>query len=144
VFSNMPECSKFGLALESLSARLAARERTRHDLVSLENAVRTHGELLKSGEDPSEADTRFHLLLGIASRNSLLQHQVEQVMAVLGQQLWRTMKMRSLSDAEHAATYLSEHRLVLERVKAGDSDGAAEAMNAHLDSIEVHLLALVS
>jgi GntR family transcriptional regulator, transcriptional repressor for pyruvate dehydrogenase complex len=130
-------------ALESLSSRLAAGQRTRQDLAALELAINTHAQLLQDGDDPSEADIRFHLLLGVASKNSLLRHHVEEVVAVLGQQLWRTMKLQSLSDSVHATTYLREHRKVLDAVKAGDGDAAAMAMNAHLDSIEEHLLALV-
>lgn len=131
-------------ALESLSASLAAAQSTRQDITALQQALKAHEQLLKDGMDPSEADIRFHLLLGVASRNSLLQHHVEEVIEVLGQQLWRTMKLRSMSDGEHAATYLREHQRVFERVKAKDGPGAADAMNAHLDSIETHLLALVN
>ena len=110
----------------------------------MELSVKNHAQLLESGADPSEADLRFHLLLGVASKNSLLQHHVEEVVSVLDQHLWRTMKLQSLSDSAHAATYLGEHRKVLDAVKAGNGEAASTAMSAHLDSIEEHLLALVS
>jgi GntR family transcriptional repressor for pyruvate dehydrogenase complex len=130
-------------ALETVSARLAAGQHTRLDIASLELAIETHAQMLDAGQDPTEPDSRFHLLLGAASHNSLLQNHVEQVIGVLKQQMWRTMKLRSLSDGSHAATYLHEHQRVLECVKAGYGEAAAEAMNRHLDSIEADLLALV-
>lgn len=130
-------------ALESVSARLAATQRTRLDIASLELAVETHAEMLERGEDPTEPDSRFHLLLGVASHNSLLQNHVEQVIGVLKQHMWRTMKHRSLSEDSHAAAYLHEHQQVLECVRKGYGEAAAEAMNRHLDSIEAHLLALI-
>jgi GntR family transcriptional repressor for pyruvate dehydrogenase complex len=130
-------------ALETASARLAAGQRTPLDVASLELAIETHARMLEADADPTEPDSRFHLLLGVASHNSLLQNHVEQVIGVLKQQMWRTMKLRSLSESTHAATYLHEHRQVLECVKKGYGEAAAAAMNRHLDSIEADLLALV-
>jgi GntR family transcriptional regulator, transcriptional repressor for pyruvate dehydrogenase complex len=127
-------------ALEPMSARAAAKHRTRQDIASLEKALKAHASLLEKGEDPSEPDIRFHRLLGGVSRNSLLQTHIDQVLAVLDQQMWRTMKGASLSEGEHASTYLREHQEVLKYIRKGDTDGAAEAMNAHLNSVEAGLL----
>jgi GntR family transcriptional repressor for pyruvate dehydrogenase complex len=131
-------------ALEPVSARLAAEHRTPQDIALLDLAVKNHAQLLQDGQDPSEPDSRFHRLLGAVSRNSLLQNHVEQVIAVLDQQMWRSLKLRSLSESEHATAYLREHREILEYIKEGNGDAAASAMSSHLDGVEAGLLESVS
>lgn len=43
-------------------------------------------------------------------------------------------------DAEHEAQSIREHRILLERIQAGDISGAREAMQAHLERSQTNIL----
>jgi DNA-binding GntR family transcriptional regulator len=74
-----------------------------------------------------EHDRRFHRLLLEASGNGRLAEYVDGL---------RDMVLRrGVSTAHQSRTLegiVAEHRAVLDRVLAGDADGAAEAMRAHI------------
>ena len=74
-----------------------------------------------------EHDRRFHRMLLAASGNSRLAEYVDGL---------RDMVLRrGVSTAHQSRTLegiVAEHRAVLDRVLAGDADGAAEAMRAHI------------
>lgn len=74
-----------------------------------------------------EHDRRFHRVLLEASGNGRLAEYVDGL---------RDMVLRrGVSTARRSRTLagiVAEHRTVLERVEAGDADGAAESMRAHI------------
>jgi DNA-binding GntR family transcriptional regulator len=74
-----------------------------------------------------EHDRRFHLLVLQASGNLRLAEYVDGLRdMVLRRGVSTAGLSRSLDDI------VAEHREVLDRIEAGDADGAAEAMRAHL------------
>jgi DNA-binding GntR family transcriptional regulator len=74
-----------------------------------------------------EHDRGFHRVLLAASGNSRLAEYVDGLRdMVLRRGVSTARSSRSLDDI------VAEHRVVLERVEAGDADGAAEAMRAHV------------
>ncbi|WP_232660634.1 GntR family transcriptional regulator [Pseudonocardia sp. TRM90224] len=74
-----------------------------------------------------EHDRRFHRMLLSASGNTRLADFVEGLRDVVQRRGVSTAhSSRSLADI------VAEHAVVLERVEAGDADGAAAAMRAHL------------
>ncbi|HEY2204984.1 MAG TPA: GntR family transcriptional regulator [Pseudonocardia sp.] len=74
-----------------------------------------------------EHDRRFHRVLLEASGNGRLAEYVDGL---------RNMVLRQGVSTAHRSRTLTgivaEHRVVLDRVEAGDADGAAEAMRAHI------------
>jgi DNA-binding GntR family transcriptional regulator len=97
-------------------------QRLREALGSLEDfvnapSVRAHQEM----------DARFHRVILDSAGNSRLATVVDN--------LWAHQKMRGISTAgrtRNRADIYHEHRLVYERVAAGDARGAAAAMRRHL------------
>lgn len=72
-------------------------------------------------------DRRFHRALLAASGNTRLASYVDGLRdTVLRQGVSTAGSSRSLSDI------LAEHEVILERVEAGDADGAADAMRRHV------------
>jgi DNA-binding GntR family transcriptional regulator len=72
-------------------------------------------------------DRRFHRALLAASGNTRLASYVDGLRdTVLRQGVSTAGSSRSLSDI------LAEHEVILERVEAGDADGAAAAMRRHV------------
>jgi GntR family transcriptional repressor for pyruvate dehydrogenase complex len=129
-------------ALEPMCARLAAAHRTAHELAMLKAAVDQHAKQLASGRDPTKADERFHVLLSAATHNTLLDLLMKQITAVMHEQMWSTMKHKSLAKDEQAAAYLHEHESILGFIETGDTWAAAKAMDDHLGTVEAGLLAL--
>jgi DNA-binding GntR family transcriptional regulator len=123
------------LALETTVARLAAQRATDAQLADLDALVR-------AGADPiGPADVRFqgardlHARLAEATGNPALVVHLTLVNQEL--RLLRTRSGEVPARAEHA---VAEHAEIVAAVRAGDADGAAAAMDAHLRSALTHVL----
>jgi DNA-binding GntR family transcriptional regulator len=123
------------LALETTIARLAAGRATDAQLADLDALVR-------AGSDPvGHADVRFqgprdlHARLAEATGNAALIAHLTLVNQEL--RLLRTRSGEVPARAEHA---VAEHAEIVAAVRAGDADGAAAAMEAHLRSALTHVL----
>ncbi|WP_022869000.1 GntR family transcriptional regulator [Schaalia vaccimaxillae] len=123
------------LLLEPEAARLACL----NDVKGLNEAL---GEVVRQQEETlglrnsdemrafMRADQEFHRIIHQASGNRFLMSSAD----VLGGnvQRWRHFKDRIVTDA---ADSLAEHRVILEAMLSGDSQAAAQAMKAHLESL---------
>ena len=123
------------LALETTVARLAAQRATDAQRADLDALVR-------AGADPiGHADVRFqgardlHARLAEATGNTALIVHVTLVNQEL--RLLRTRSGEVPARAEHA---VAEHAAIVAAVRAGDAEGAAAAMDAHLRSALGHAL----
>ena len=118
------------LAIEVMSARLAADRRTDSDVDELRAAVAAMAGA--SSEVPfHEADIAFHQLLAKASRNSLIELMLDSLVGLMREfrELWFAGQKR------HHRTFKAvadEHQTILAAVILGDGDAAAAAMQAHL------------
>ena len=115
----------FRVAIEGAASRLAARKRTEVDLSAMAAAqVALQGATTIN--DSRHADTVFHLAVARAAGNPLLIHAVEDARAgmfdlvdLLGFEFLR-------------ASSFDAHQRILDAIRAGDSETAAEAMEHHL------------
>ena len=131
------------IALESCAAQLAAKRATGEQRERLRLLLS-----VEAGEAAADlhADERFlgdqdlHIQLAEAAHNSALTGYVASVNQEL--RLLRAHAGEVRDRAEHAA---SEHSAILEAVLAGDADGAAAAMTAHLHkALELALVIVAS
>jgi DNA-binding GntR family transcriptional regulator len=127
------------LALETTAARLAAQRATDAQRADLDALVR-------AGADPvGHADVRFlgardlHARLAEATGNPALATHLTLVNQEL--RLLRTRSGEVPARAEHA---VAEHAGIVAAVRAGDADGAAAAMDAHLRSALAHVLSAMA
>jgi GntR family transcriptional repressor for pyruvate dehydrogenase complex len=130
-------------ALEPACAALAAMHRHQRDLDQLRHAFEDHAEREAAGEDPFEPDLSFHIAIASATHNPVLQMLVERVAELMRQQSWQEFRLRQLGHAGRGQDYVQQHEAILAAVDAGNDRDASAEMNAHLDAVEVGLLAEV-
>jgi DNA-binding GntR family transcriptional regulator len=118
--------------LESHAARLAAERATKDDTAALRALV---DELDRSGPLDQPAlmalDERIHRAVYAAAHNPFLAATLEEYY-VLALRIWHLALDRA---SELEAAVLS-HRPLLAAILAGDADGAAQRMRAHVDDFE--------
>jgi GntR family transcriptional regulator, transcriptional repressor for pyruvate dehydrogenase complex len=119
-------------ALETHIVSLAATNAGRAAISAMEMAL---AAMRAAGDDvPTfhEADIHFHESLAVGAGNQMLSFLIEALEAPL-----RAGRMRSLGG--HLARggtiedVIEQHAAILERIKAKDAKGAAEAMSSHLE-----------
>jgi len=116
--------------LEVPAARLAAQRRTAEQLEALRSAV-ADDALAAAAADADELahNLRFHQLLLEASGNRLLRMVTTPVFPVLQAAFQRDA---AVAPARFWPIVAADHVAILERVEAGDGEGAAKAMLDHL------------
>ncbi len=117
------ECRIAGLAAERVDA---AGERALRENLAQQRRALTRG-------DPAaffEADEAMHALLAALAGHA----SAWQVIHAAKGQLDRVRHL-SLTSSRRSRLRMDEHREIVERVIAGDAQGAAEAMRRHLGSI---------
>ncbi|QIE42403.1 GntR family transcriptional regulator [Meridianimarinicoccus aquatilis] len=113
--------------LEGLAARLAAQHATIEEIQVLRDMVRTDADLINNPSALSRANRRFHKQIHLASHNRYLVQQLDLVhrsMALLAS--------TSLAVDGRGETALAEHSAIVEAIEARDSDGAHDALKAHI------------
>jgi len=117
--------------LESYAAREAAQTRTRQDLDALEDAHAKLQRISAEGTAPEQAlaDLHFHTLISEAAGSQLLQTIMNQVLAF-------TVSYRSnyAYPSDRAAVAITEHRGILDALRAADADRAERLMREHVAS----------
>jgi DNA-binding GntR family transcriptional regulator len=115
-------------ALEALAARLAAERMTEEELLLLAELLERMRDAARRGDahDQSQANASFHATVVRAARNATLERQ------------WRMLEPYSrtyltVSRPGIDLVHLSDrHEPVLEALRRGDAEAAAEAMHEHL------------
>jgi DNA-binding GntR family transcriptional regulator len=129
---DLARISEVRAALEPEAARLAAGRTTEADRGELDALL---GELDGDGErDDGELmalDERIHRAVYRSAHNDLLESTLEQYY-VLALRIWVIAldRQHELKDA------VQEHRALLEAIRDGDSERAAETMRAHVQNFE--------
>ncbi len=114
--------------LEPEAARLAAGRATDADRAELAALLE---ELDAGGSELMALDERIHRAVYRAAHNDLLEATLEQYY-VLALRIWSIALDRS-HELEEA---VEAHRMLLEAIRAGDGDRAADAMRAHVQDFE--------
>ena len=117
--------------LEPQIAAVAATRAGLDEVQRLADILEDQQQQLEKGESGVDADTAFHFALASATHNSALVKVVSAVEDIL-----RLSRDRSLQEPGRAKRSLVSHRQILEKVKAGDAEGARVAMEYHLTSVE--------
>ncbi len=125
--------------LETNLIKHAVERRTSEDLQELEAAlkriiasieVKDYDELLK-------ADRDFHLAIGKATTNSILEQMLTFLLDVMEQSLWPRMKKGLLAASKkHLEETRCSHQGIYEAIKERNNKKAVELMGRHFDEIE--------
>jgi GntR family transcriptional repressor for pyruvate dehydrogenase complex len=119
--------------IEVPGAALAATRRTSKQLSALTEIVERHRHQ-PDAEDWVADDLNFHVTLAEASRNSLRVRFVTELRELQSELSLTMSRIRG-----GLAAPVEEHAAVVEAVRQRDAEGAAAAMQAHLDGIRDRL-----
>lgn len=137
------------IALETTSARSAARRASRAALQALESAMQGMRETAaeyraasEAGEDVSSADRRFHDFdlqfheaLATASGNRVVAFLFEAMSNSLRESFHMSRRGQTMRGSTREDTVIA-HQAVLDAVRAGNERAAGEAMLKHLTDTE--------
>ena len=117
--------------LEPPIAALAAQRASPEEVARLQEILEDQQRQIDRGDTGVEADTAFHFALAAATHNSALIKVVSAVEDVL-----QRSRGQSLEEPGRRQRSLASHREILQRVQAGDPQGAQQAMDHHLGVVE--------
>ena len=119
-------------ALEMHIAALAANHAGRAAVSAMEMAL---AAMRAAGDDTHvfhEADIHFHESLAVGAGNQMLSFLIEALEEPLRASRMRSLKGH-LARGGTVTDVIDQHARILERIKARDAKGAAEAMGSHLE-----------
>src|SRR6516164_3748040 len=116
-------------ALEIQSATLCAKRITRAGAAAAE--MRGGGDRAAAEERFHQFDVGYHEALALASGNRMLGHLLEAMAAPLRDSFHLSLRGHELRGHTPEDT-IAAHERIFERIQAGDSRGAAQAMRSHL------------
>jgi GntR family transcriptional repressor for pyruvate dehydrogenase complex len=125
----MGELLEIRKILEVEIAALAAERADAEDIRTMREALGRMRELIHVSEGYVDADVDFHSLLAASARNGVLLQMMEPIVGLL-----KASRRVSASLPGAAQRALREHEAILDRVAAGDADGARAEMRIHIES----------
>lgn len=126
---NLPYIWEMRQALETQCARLAALRAAENDVQRMEASLRQMEAEIEDGNPGLVGDQLFHAAVAQASYNPILIELLRGVSDALA-----LTSARSLHHHGQPARSLSDHRLILEAIRAHEPSDAADAMLSHLVS----------
>ncbi len=117
--------------LEPQIAAVAAQRANGEEVARLAEILEEQQQQISAGQTGVDADTAFHFALASAAHNSALVKVVSAVEDIL-----RRSRDNSLQELGRPQRSLASHRQILDMVEAHDSEGAKQAMEYHLTSVE--------
>lgn len=126
----LPAIIEARFALEVQLARLAAERRTEDDLRALNESLEFMEAEVNSGHRGADGDERFHAALTAAGHSELLARFMAEISDLI-----RETRLQSLGQRGRSKRSLGDHRRILEAVREGDGELAAQLMSTHLSSV---------
>jgi GntR family transcriptional regulator, transcriptional repressor for pyruvate dehydrogenase complex len=120
--------------LESQIANLAARNIKPEDIEQMEKTITEMEENSQNLALCAEKDFDFHTILVKASGNVVFEIMLAPVAQLLRESRIKTLKLTGVKRA------IEGHKLILEHLKLRDGEGAAAAMQKHLEMAEEDLM----
>ena len=117
--------------LEPQIAAVAAERASADEVGRLVETLEDQERQIKDGGTGVDADTAFHFALAAATHNTALVKVVSAVEGIL-----RRSRDQSLQEPGRAQRSLASHQQILNMVQAGDAEGARQAMEHHLTTVE--------
>jgi GntR family transcriptional regulator, transcriptional repressor for pyruvate dehydrogenase complex len=131
---------EFRVALEGEAAGLAAERRSERDLKELRSALKELEQAIKQGKLGTDADLRFHNTIADATGNPFFKAALQTLSrySAEGIEIARTLSMAS--SKSRVQLVQKEHKTILEKIIAGDVNGARDAMRTHLQNAKIRVL----
>jgi len=120
--------------IEPQLAFLAAERATPEEIIEMEKILSIQKEQISKGESGTDFDKTFHYTLAKATKNNILIQIMDSVMDALAESRDQYLQVEGRPEKS-----LARHRELLNVVKAGDRELAADIMREHLEEIEISL-----
>ena len=120
------------ILLEKEAARLAARNRTKDDLLELSNALDAYEKKLSESGQAVEEDLLFHIKIAEASKNNVL----KSLMMIITPDIVNNFIQYKVCNESKNKQTIEAHQNILEMISNQDPDGAVQAMEYHLADIK--------
>jgi len=117
--------------MEPHIAALAAQRATDDEVAAMREILGDQQRQIDEGGTGVESDTAFHFALASATHNAALVKVVSAIEDIL-----QMSRDRSLQEPGRPQRSLASHSQILDRVQLGDVDGARQAMDHHLTTVE--------
>ena len=115
------------ILLESKTAYLAAKNRTKEDLENIEEALINYRTKLLKGEDAIQEDLLFHLAIAKASGNST----INALMLQITPKILTVFEKTRVCEEEGFIYEVQKHEAIFKAIKDQDSKLAVESMEFH-------------
>jgi len=125
--------------IEPELASLAAQRIREDELGELRQIIEVQERKVAAGEPYAEEDTRFHELIGHASRNELMVTMLGVIWDVL-----RSSREQWLQSNARASASLDAHRRIIAALAAHDPTAARAASTEHIRAIGEGILTLIN
>ncbi len=127
-FPDLEQLSEMRLALEGLSARLAAQRATPDDVIVLE-ALRHEQATMPAADSRRlfDVDHRFHQAIAQAAHNKYLADSLERLFG-LSQRLWYL----ALPQLGFLGSAVEKHLELVEAIRTNDAEQAEQIMRSHV------------
>ena len=113
---------------------LAAQRVTDADIANLEACLAKSAQASDDAEGFLQADTELHTLIAQIANNPIMLRFMESI-----HQMGMVSRRRTGNLKGVVAQSTADHHLIVESLKARDSQAAREAMRCHLDNVEAKL-----
>jgi len=112
-------------------AYLAAERANPEEIVEMEKILSVQEEQVAKGESGTDFDKTFHYTLAKATKNNVLIRIMDSVMDALTESRDQYLQVEGRPEKS-----LVRHKELLDFIKAGDKELAADIMREHLEDIE--------
>ncbi len=128
------------ISLETESAGLAAKRRTKENLLSMQHALESFEDAVKNNSEAVPSDFQFHLEIAKATGN----RHFADLMTYLGENIIPRTRVNTSERAQvDRGSYLrrvnSEHQNILAAIRTQNVDAARAAMRLHLSNSQERL-----
>jgi GntR family transcriptional repressor for pyruvate dehydrogenase complex len=120
------------LIIEPEAASLAAARATLKDIADLEDVILSFQKRINEGAAPDPADLQFHVYIAQASKNPVILVVMRSLMDLLFHSI-----AAYLLDHRRSDLILTQHREILDAIKARNSDKARHLMLEHVTAMRV-------
>ncbi len=128
------------MALEELSARLAARNRNEEQMQLIEKTAAKLKSAFGQSKAAQDADFAFHRAIAAASGNLLLLETLEQLADKLKGGMNVTLTLTRSASLQRRERVLDEHDRIVNAIRVSDAESAGIAMRYHIDQARNRLL----
>jgi len=120
--------------IEPQLAFLAAERATPEEIIKLGKALELQEEAFAKGDSGTEVDKTFHYILAKAAKNKVLLRIIDNIMDLLTESRDKYLQVEGRPERS-----LARHRELLQAIRSGDKELAANVMQEHLEDIEASL-----